>query len=69
MKRIKLPKRINFKINELIKKNIKRNSINAKNVHARKLTDLFQADMRNITKLRIKKFRLPHEQFRRRGRS
>lgn len=69
MKRIKLPKRINFKINELIKKNIKRNSINAKNVHAHKLTDLFQADMRNITKLRIKKFRLPHEQFRRRGRS
>lgn len=69
MKRIKLPKRINFRINELIKKNIKRNSINAKNVHAHKLTDLFQADMRNITKLRIKKFRLPHEQFRRRGKS
>lgn len=69
MKRIKLPKRINFKINELIKKNIKRNSINAKNVHAHWLTDLFQADMRNITKLQIKKFRLPHEQFHRRGRS
>lgn len=69
MKRIKLPKRINFKINELIKKNIKRNSIYAKNVHALWLTDLFQADMRNITKLQIKKFRLPHEQFRRRRRS
>lgn len=69
MKRIKLPKRINFKINELIKKNIKRNSIIAKNVRAHMLTDFFQADMRNITKLQIKKFRLPHEQFRRRGRS
>lgn len=69
MKRIKLPKRINFTINELIKKNIKRNSIYAKNVHAHWLTDLFQADMRNITKLQIKKFRLPHEQLRKRGRS
>lgn len=69
MKRIKLPKRINFKINELIKKNIKRISIYAKNVHAHWLTYLFQAEMRNITKLQIKKFRLPHEQFRRRGRS